>query len=94
VRQLLLPFYAPLFPAPERASLTLLHAALQVTKHSLADAHAALVEGPSADMQHHAPIVVAVARLIVGRCTELCSLLDLYDAAVDDIVPDDDSIPF
>jgi hypothetical protein len=40
------------------------------------------------------PIVVAVARLIVGRCTELCSLLDLYDAAVDDIVPDDDSIPF
>lgn len=92
MRQLLLPFYQPLFPAPERAALTLLHAALLVTEHSLRDAHATL-DGCH-ELQHHAPIVVATARLIVGRCAELRSLLDLYDSAVDDLTRANDEIPF
>ena len=92
MKQLLLPFYAPIFPAPERAVLTLLNSALVVTAQSLRDAHPQL-DGCS-DLQHHAPVVVATARLIVGRCAELQSLIELYDAAVDEITRGDDAIPF
>ena len=69
MKQLSLPFYAPIFPAPERAVLTLLNSALVVTDQSLRDAHP-LIDG-SSDLQHHAPVVVAIARLLVGRCAEL-----------------------
>lgn len=89
---LVTPPFAPIFPAPERAVLTLLNAALIVTEQSLHDAHLQLDGCP--DLQHNAPIVLAVARLITGRCTELRKLLELYDAAVDDIMHVDDAIPF
>jgi|WetSurMetagenome_2_1015567.scaffolds.fasta_scaffold98978_1 hypothetical protein len=93
MRQLLLPFYAPYFPAPERAVLTLLYAALSVAEHSLRDAHP-LVDSASIDMQTHGPVLVATARLIVGRCTELRQLLDLYDTAIDELTQPDDCFPF
>jgi len=93
MRQLLLPFYEPYFPAPERAVLTLLHAALSVTEHSLRDAHPSVDSCP-VDLHNHGPVVVATARLIVGRCAELRLLLDLYDAAVDELMQPDGAIPF
>ena len=94
MRQLQLPFYHPLFPAPERAVLTLLHAALQVAEQALHDEH------PSIDAQvtaehHGAPVVVTTARLIAGRCVELRHILDAYDLAVDEYIgTTDDDIPF
>jgi hypothetical protein len=93
VRQLQLPFYGPLFPSPERAVLTVLHAALRVAEQALRDEHP-LIDGCALGGQHHAPLVVATAKLIVGRCEELCLLLDTYDQAVDDVLQNDDSIPF
>lgn len=93
MRQLLLPFYQPLFPSPERAVLTLLHAALRVAEQTLRDEHP-LLDAQSPGAEHHAPIVVATAKLIVGRCDELRGLLDAYDQAVDDVLQGDDSIPF
>lgn len=86
MRQLQLPFYAPIFPAPERQVLTLLYAALDVTEHSLRDAHP-LIDASIGHSQSHAPVVVATACLIAGRCVELRRLLDLYDAAVDELLP-------
>jgi len=73
--------------------LTVLHAALHVTEQALRDEHP-LIDGPVLVGQHHAPFVVANAKLIVGRCAELRELLDAYDRAVDDAVTDDDPIPF
>jgi hypothetical protein len=96
MKQLLLPFYVPIFPAPERAVLTLLHAALRVTEDALRDVHL-LTDAAARDAQLEsaAPIVVAASRLIVGRCAELRVLLDFYDSAVDDyIAPTDDMVPF
>jgi hypothetical protein len=93
MRQLLLPLYQPLFPSPERAVLTLLHAALRVAQQTLRDEHP-LLDAPSLGTQHHAPLVLATAKLIVGRCAELRDLLDAYDHAVDDALHGDDSIPF
>ena len=93
MRQLSLPFYQPLFPSPERAVLTLLHAALCVAEQALRDEHP-LVDAPAPGQQHYAPVVVATAKLIVGRCAELRDLLDTYDQAVDDVLQDDDPIPF
>jgi hypothetical protein len=94
MRQLDLPFYAPCFPAPERAVLTVLHAALRVAEQALRDEHPLLHQAPSL-AEHHAPIVVACARLITDRCVELRALLDFYDAAVDHTLgAADDRIPF
>jgi hypothetical protein len=93
MRQLLLPYYQPLFPSPERAVLTVLHAALHVAEQSLRDEHP-LLDAVAPGAQHHAPLVVATAKLIVGRCTELRELLDAYDQAVDDVLMGDDAIPF
>jgi hypothetical protein len=94
MRQLQLPFYAPVFPAPERPVLTLLYAALDVTEHSLRDAHPP-IDGSTGHSQSHAPVVVATASLIAGRCAELRRLLDLYDAAVDELLtPISDDVPF
>ena len=93
MRQLLLPYYQPLFPSPERAVLTLLHAALHVAQQTLRHEHP-LIDAPLHVTQHHAPLVVTTAKLIVGRCDELRKLLDAYDHAVDDALTDDDPIPF
>lgn len=94
MRQLLLPFYQPCFPAPERAVLTLLAAALRVAEQTLRDEHPQIENAPKLD-DHHAPIVVASAKLIVDRCAELRTLLDFYDDAVDDVTTvRDDAIPF
>ena len=92
MRQLLLPFYGPPAIAPERATLTLLHAALRVTAQTLRDEHPTLDAPPNVDA--HAPVVVEAAALIVSRADELLRLLDLYDRAVDHAVPLDDRIPF
>ena len=94
MRQLELPFHQPCFPAPERAVLTLLHAALRVAELALRDEHPLIEHAPKL-AEHHAPIVVAASRLIVDRCAELRGPLDLYDAAVDDLFAlGDDAIPF
>jgi hypothetical protein len=93
MRQLLLPYYQPLFPSPERAVLTVLHAALCVAEHTLRDEHP-LVDAPLPGTQHHASLVIATARLIVGRCAELRILLDAYDQAVDELLAHDDSVSF
>ena len=96
MRQLVLPFYEPLFPAPERAVLTLLHAALHVTEHALRDAHPLVgqcVGEPQRDPAE--AVVLSSAKLIVGRCIELRELLDLYDAILEPLrLLDDDAIPF
>jgi hypothetical protein len=97
MKQLLLPFYAPIFPAPERAVLTLLHAALRVTEDALRDAHPLMdASARDAQLESGAPIVVAASRLIVGRCSELRALLDFYDTAVDEYIASDvdEPIPF
>lgn len=94
MRQLELPFYGPCFPAPERAVLTLLYAALRATEQVLRDEHPLLHQAPSLG-QHHAPIVVACARLVADRCVELRALLDFYDAAADHALGvGDDAFPF
>jgi len=93
VRQLSLPFYGPCFPAPERAALTMLYTALWVAQQALREEHAS-IDAPTA-VDHHAPVVLATARLIVGRCAELAELLDLYDTAIDDVLlPGTDEVPF
>lgn len=94
MRQLLLPFYQPSVVAAERGVLTVLAAALAVAEQTLLDEHPLINDAPTLD-EHHAPIVVSAARLIVGRCAELRSLLDFYDAAVDQIIPPTDyPLPF
>ena len=93
MRQLLLPFYGPSAVAPERAPLTILHAALRVAAQALRDAHPTLDALPDVDV--HSPITVEAAALIVSRTDELLRLLDLYDRTVDHAVPlHDDHIPF
>lgn len=96
MRQLQLPFYEPFFPAPERAVLTLLHAALQVTEQVLRDEHPLVgqcVGEPSHELGE--AVIRSAAQLIVGRCNELRQLLDLYDAVVEQLrLRQDDAIPF
>lgn len=97
MRQHQLPFYEPFFPAPERAVITLLHAALAVTEQVLRDAHPLVgqcVAEPPRDPSE--AVVMSAARLIVGRCIELRELLDLYDVVLERLrlQDDDDAIPF
>lgn len=96
MRQLLSPFYEPFFPAPERAVLTLLHAALHVTEHAMRDAHplvGSAVGEPQRDPGE--AVVLCTAKLIVGRCVELRELVDLYDTLLDRLRPGtDDDITF
>lgn len=95
MRQLSLPFYEPISPAPERAVLTLLHAALGVTEHAMRDAHplvGRVVGEPQRDPGE--AVIISVARLIVGRCLEMRELVDLYDAVLDQLRLADDEIPF
>ena len=96
MRQLQLPLYEPNFPAPERAVITLLHAALAVTEQVLRDEHPLVgqcVAEPRRDPGE--AVILSTARLIVGRCIELRELLDLYDAVLDRLrLHDDDAIPF
>ena len=96
MRQLQLPFYEPFSPAPERAALTLLHAALAVTEQVLRDEHPlvgqCVAEPPREPGE---AVVLSAARLIVGRCVELRELLDLYDAVLERLrFAADDAIPF
>lgn len=96
MRQLQLPFYEPFFPAPERAVLTLLHAALAVTEQVLRDEHP-LVGQCVAEPQREPgeAVILSAARLVVGRCIELRELLDLYDAVLERLrFYEDDAIPF
>jgi hypothetical protein len=92
MRQLCLPFYGPAHVAPERAVLTLLHAALHVAQRALRDEHPTL--DTPAHVDTHAPLVAETAALIHGRCDELLRLLDLYDRAVDQLGIEDHDIPF
>ena len=96
MRQLQLPLYEPLFPAPERAVITLLHAALAVTEQVLRDEHPLVgqcVAEPPRDPGE--AVVLSAARLLVGRCIELRELLDVYDAILERLrFPEDDAIPF
>ena len=55
------PFYEPYFPAPERAVLTLLHAAVSVTEYSLRDAHPR-VDSCSVELDNHGPVDAPAAR--------------------------------
>jgi len=96
MRQLQLPFYEPLFTAPERAVITLLHAALHVTEQVLRDEHPLVghcVAEPRRDPAE--AVIFSAAQLIVGRCIELRQLLELYDAVVQQLrLREDDAIPF
>jgi hypothetical protein len=96
MRQLQLPFYEPLHPAPERAVITLLHAALVVAEQVLRDEHPLVgqcVAEPRRDPGE--AVILSAARLIVGRCIELRELLDLYDTVLDRLrFGEDDAIPF
>jgi hypothetical protein len=95
MRPLGTPFYAPFFPAPQRAVITLLHAALQVTEHALREAHPLVgqcVGEPQRDPGE--AVVLAAARLLVGRCVELRELLDLYDGLLERLCFHEDDIPF
>ena len=93
MKQIVLPLYVPSLAAPERGVLTLLHAALRVAECALCDEHP--VDLAPRLGQHHAPVVVATARLIVDRCAELRALLDFYDDAVDEVLSiDDPTLPF
>jgi len=93
MQQIDLPLYVPSLSAPERGVLTILHAALWVTERALRDEHPVDI-APQLG-QHHAPVVVATARLIVDRCAELRALLDFYDGAVDEVLCiDDPTLPF
>jgi hypothetical protein len=96
MRQLQLPFYEPLLPAPERAVITLLHAALAVTEQVLRDEHPLVgqcVAEPRRDPGE--AVILSAARLIVGRCIELRELLGLYDAVLERLRSlEDDAIPF
>lgn len=92
MRRHLLPSYEPRFPAPQRAVLTLLRAALVVAVDALRDEHPLL---DSDDLrEHHAPDVVRTAALIVACAHELCRLCDRYDDAVDAVLAHDDQVPF
>lgn len=96
MRQLQLPFYQPIFPAPERAVLTLLHASLQVAVHALRDAYplfsGAVGEPPCEPGE---TVILSAARLIVGRCVELREQVDLYDTLLDCLrAVDNDSVDF
>lgn len=84
MRQLRMPEYQPLFPAPERAVLTLLHAALHVTEHAMRDAHPLV--GTALGEPQREPgddLILCAVKLIIGRCAELRELADLYDTLVD-----------
>ena len=95
MRRYLLPSYEPRFPAPERHVLTLLYAALSVAEDALREEHPLIDHAPHLD-EHHAPLVVTTAKLIVDRCAELRALCNAYDAAVDHVAAAsrDDEVPF
>ena len=93
MRQLSLPCFHPTYPAPERAVLTLLSAALRVATKGLRDEHCQIESAPALD-ECHAPIVICTVRLIVDRCAELVALIEFYDEAIDQVLPRDDEIPF
>jgi hypothetical protein len=96
MRQRLLPVYEPFYPAPERAVLTLLHAALNVTEQAMRDAIplvGSTVGEPQPDPAD--AVLLCTAKLIVRRCIELREFVDLYDTLLDRLrYGGDDEIPF
>jgi hypothetical protein len=66
---------------PEAATLALLDAALAAVEMALRAAHPAVDDVPL-DPEHDVAPSLLTAHLIVTRCSELRSLLDLYAAAL------------
>lgn len=71
---------------PEAATLALLDAALAATAISLRAEHPTVDDVPL-DLRHDVVPSLLTAHLIVSRCAELRSLLDLYAAALRRCVP-------
>jgi len=81
---------------PEAATLALLDAALAAVEMTLRAEHPAVDDVPL-DTDHDMVPSLLTAHLIVSRCSELRSLLDLYAAALRRCVRldlDDDAGPF
>jgi hypothetical protein len=81
---------------PEAATLALLDAALAAVEMALRAEHPAVDDVPL-DPEHDVVPSLLTAYLIVSRCSELRSLLDLYAAALRRCVRfehDDDLDPF
>lgn len=81
---------------PEAATLALLDAALAAVEMTLRAEHPAIDDVPL-DPDHDIVPSLLTAHLIVSRCSELHSLLDLYAAALRRCVRferDDDLDPF
>jgi hypothetical protein len=76
-----LPEPAVLHHFPEAATLALLDAALAAVELSLRAEHPAVDDLPF-DPDHDVVPSLLTAHLIVSRCSELRSLLDLYAAAL------------
>jgi len=91
-----LPDPAVLHHFPEAATLALLDAALATVEMTLRAEHPAVDDVPL-DPEHDVVPSLLTAHLIVTRCSELRSLLDLYAAALRRRVHferDDDLGPF
>jgi hypothetical protein len=94
-----LPDPAVLHHFPEAATLALLDAALAAVELALRSEHPAVDDIPL-DPDHDIVPSLLVAHLLVSRCSELRSLLDLYAAALrrcvhlENFEPDDDIRPF
>jgi hypothetical protein len=76
-----LPDPAVLHHFPEAATLALLDAALAAAEMTLRAEHPAVDDVPL-DPDHDVVPSLLTAHLIVSRCSELRSLLDLYAAAL------------
>jgi hypothetical protein len=91
-----LPHPAVLHHFPEAVTLALLDAALAAVEMALRTEHPAVDDAPL-DPDHDVVPSLLTAHLIVCRCSELRSLLDLYAAALHRCVRfehDDDLYPF
>jgi hypothetical protein len=91
-----LPDPAVLHHFPEATTLALLDAALAAVEMSLRVEHPAVDDVPF-DSDHDIVPSLLTAHLIVSRCSELRSLLDLYAAALRRCVHfehDDADLPF
>lgn len=91
-----LPHPTVLHHFPETATLALLDAALAAVEMALRAEHPAVDDVPF-DSEHDVVPSLLTAHLIVARCSELRSLLDLYAAALRRCVhfeQDDDLGPF
>ena len=96
MRALPLPDLDRLRQLPERGSLTLLAAALDIADSALRLEHPALDLEP-ADSHHLPPVTELLAELLLARFAELQSLIARYNAAADHAIDADDpfaDLPF